>query len=448
MRQSRTAFAILFLAAFASFASAADRPNVLFLFTDDQRTDTIAALGNPVIKTPNLDELANRGFVFTNAYCMGSTQGAVCNPSRHMLMTGMSLFRYDENQKEGTFGDVMRKCGYVTYHLSKRGNTARVPHTAFEHSGYLEDQKERTSGHHGRTAADHAVAFISETWQRGQPLFMYLGFEGPHDPRVAADEWTKLYDREQIPLPANFLPYHPFNNGELLVRDENLAPWPRTAGVVREHLHDYYACVTSIDHQIGRILAALEALGELDNTIIVFSSDHGLAIGSHGLFGKQSLYEHSMKSPLIFAGPGIPRGKSDAFAYLYDIFPTVVDLVGGDVPAGLDGTSLAPIIRGERQSVRDTVFLSYKDVQRAVRHGDWKHIRYPQVNVTQLFNLADDPHETDNLAGDPAHKDVVEDMLARLREQQEHFDDVAPLVVEKPQTAPIDLNYFATAQQE
>jgi arylsulfatase A-like enzyme len=436
--------AVVSIFAFAGVtASGADRPNVLFLLTDDQRADSIAALGNAVIRTPNLDELANRGFVFTNAYCMGSTMPAVCNPSRHMIMTGMSLFRYDENQKEGTFGDVIRKAGYITYHLSKRGNTARVPHTAFEYSRYLDDEKERTSGHHGRAAADQAIDFLNNTWRRNRPLFMYIGFEGPHDPRVAAREWLDFYDREQIPLPANFLPHHPFNNGELLIRDERLASWPRTENVVREHLHDYYACITSIDHQIGRIVAALDALGELENTIIVFSSDHGLAIGSHGLFGKQSLYEHSMKSPLIFAGLGIPHGRSDTFVYLHDIFPTVVDLVGVDSPANLDGKSLAPIIRGEGESFRDTVFLAYKDVQRAVRHGDWKLIRYPQVNVTQLFNLADDPHEANDLSGDPAYKGVVDELHARLREQQVHFDDSAQLTVESPQPAEVDETFFA-----
>ena len=129
------------------------------------------------------------------------------------------------------------------------------------------------------------------------------------------------------------------------MRDEKLAPWPRTPDVVRQHLHDYYACITSIDHHIGRILGTLTKTGDLENTLIVFSSDHGLAVGSHGLFGKQSLYEHSMKSPLIFAGPGIPRGRSAALAYLYDIFPTVCDLAGVVVPPSVDGKSLVPVIR-------------------------------------------------------------------------------------------------------
>lgn len=418
------------------------RPNVLFLFTDDQRADTIAALGNPAIKTPTLDALAQRGFVFRNAYCMGSTMPAVCNPSRHMTLSGMSLFRYDPRKVEGTFGDVMSKAGYVTYHLSKRGNEARAYHRAFTHSHHLEDVKDRTSGHHGRTAADNALAFIKNDWDRNRPLFMYLGFEGPHDPRVAAKQWMDLYQRDSIPLPQNFRPFHSIDNDELKVRDEKLAPWPRTEAEVRRHLHEYYACISSLDHQIGRILEALQEVGEYDNTLVAFSSDHGLAIGSHGLFGKQNLYEHSMRAPLIFAGPGVPQGNTTAFAYLFDIFPTLCDLVGVAAPPGLDGQSLAPVIRGEKDAVRLTVFLAYMRGQRAVRRGDWKLIRYPQVNYTQLFHLGSDPHELTNLAEDADQAATVETMMQLLADQQQQFGDSLPLSSPRPKPAQVDLSYF------
>jgi arylsulfatase A-like enzyme len=417
------------------------RPNVLFLFTDDQRSDTIGALGNPHIKTPQLDSLVDSAFVFRNIYCMGSTMGAVCNPSRHMLHSGMSLYRYDPKKKEGTFADTMNLAGYETYHHSKRGNTPHAYHTVYDHSQYLNDQAERTSGHHGKTIADQAVKFLHDR-EGSKPFFMYLGFSGPHDPRVAAPRWMALYERDAIPLPVNFQPYHPFNNGEMLVRDERLAPWPRTEAVVRKHLHDYYGCISSIDHQIGRILAELRASGEFDNTLIVFSSDHGLAMGSHGLFGKQSLYEHSMKSPLFFSGPGIPKGESPALGYLLDIYPTVCDLIGVSVPEGLDGRSLAPVIRGETQQGRDAIFLAYRDVMRGVRGGDWKLIRYPQVNVTQLFNLKDDPDEMRNLAQQPEYKLRVARMMTLLAQLQEQFDDKAPLEVANPRPAEVDPETF------
>jgi arylsulfatase A-like enzyme len=252
----------------------------------------------------------------------------------------------------------------------------------------------------------------------------------------------KLYQRDKIPLPRNYQPFHPFDNGEMFVRDEQLATWPRTEEVVRQHLHDYYACISSIDHHIGRILATFGELGQLDNTIIVFSADHGLAMGSHGLFGKQSLYEHSMKSPLIFAGPGIPKGSSDALAYLFDIFPTVADLVGADAPKDIDGRSFVSVIRGKSTTVRNTIFLAYRDVQRAVRKGNWKLIRYPRVDVTQLFDLAADPDEMKDLSREPTHTSRVKEMLALLRNEQERYADKAPLTVTQPAPARVDLKFF------
>lgn len=419
----RVFFAFL-LFALPAAAGADDRPNVLFLFADDQRPDTIAALGNDAIITPNLDRIANNGFVFNNAYCMGSTVGAVCNPSRHMVMSGMSLFRYKNADSKNTWGAVMRAAGYTTWHLSKSGNVARVAHKEFEFSGYLNDREARSGGDQGKDAADRAIAFLDDGWNREQPLFMYIGFAGPHDPR-GAGKWADLYQREEIPLPKNYLPIHPFDNGEMTVRDEKLEKWPRTEEAVRRHLHDYYGCITSIDSNIGRIFEKLEDLGEFENTIVIFSADHGLAIGSHGLFGKQSLYEHSMGAPMMFMGPGIEKGSSEAFAYLYDLFPTACDLAGVKIPEGLDGKSLAPVIHGKSEAVRDEVFLAYRDVQRAYRKGDWKLIVYPKIGRMQLFNLAQDPHEMNDLAelgkgGDPAQIALMTSELALL---QDEFDD-------------------------
>lgn len=421
---------------------AADRPNVLFLLTDDQRPDAVAGLGNTDVQTPNLDRLARTGFVFRNAYCMGSTMPAVCNPSRHMIHSGKALYHYDPRQEEGTFGEVFRNAGYETWHVSKRGNVARVYHTAFEHSSYLDDRAERTSGHHGREGADRAIQFLTKQWKRTRPFFMYLGFAGPHDPRVAAEQWMDLYRRESLALPSNYLPYHPFDNGELLIRDEQLAPWPRSKSVVRRHLHDYYACISSIDYHIGRILDTLDQMGQLENTLIVFSSDHGLAVGSHGLFGKQNLYEHSMRSPLIISGPGVRRGETVALAYLFDIFPTVADLCGVEAPKDLDGLSLASVMAGKQESVRNSVFLAYRGVQRALRHGHWKLIRYPKVDVTQLFDLRSDPSETVNLADDPDYSDTVRRMMQRLQRQQKRFHDDLALRVDRPQPAQVDASFF------
>jgi arylsulfatase A-like enzyme len=227
----------------------------------------------------------------------------------------------------------------------------------------------------------------------------------------------------------------------MFIRDEKLAPWPRTKAEIRHHLRDYYGMITHFDEQIGRILKTLRDLGQLDSTLIVFSSDQGIAIGSHGLMGKQNLYEHSMGVPLIFAGPGIPQGKAvDAFAYGFDVFPTVCDLAGAPVPEGLDGKSLAPILRGEAESVRDTIFLGYKGLQRAVRRGRWKLIRYPRVNVTQLFDLAADPHETNNIA--VSHPAKAKEMLAHLAAEQKRFRDACALTAPSVTPGKVDLDFF------
>ena len=430
----------------AAMTTPKKRPNVLFLFTDDQREDTVAALGNPHIITPNLDGLVKEGFAFTNAYCMGGNSAAVCLPSRKMTLRGRSWFSVDTVPPNGPcFPATMNEAGYVTYHHGKRGNVDKWAHGFFDQSHYLNDGVDRTSGYPGKPVADDAIAFLREHKKNdsGKPFFMYLAFGNPHDPRGAAKEYMDLYDPEKIPLPPNFLPFHPFNNGEMKIRDERLAPWPRTPEVIRKHLRDYYAVVTALDAQIGRILAALQEIGEYDNTIILFSSDQGIAIGSHGLMGKQNLYEHSMGAPLVFTGPGIPKGKSsDAFAYLFDIYPTVCELVGAETPKSLEGKSLAGIVQGTSAGVRDTILLAYKNVQRAVRRGQWKLIRYPEVNVTQLFDLEADPYETKNLADDPAQAERVKELMDVLAEEQKRFGDKAPLTVENPKPAVVDESFF------
>lgn len=428
----RTATTV-FLLFFATATHAADRPNVVFLLADDQRADTIHALGNKTIETPHLDRLVQSGFVCRNAYCMGSiTTPAVCLPSRTMLLSGLSLFHIQPGANGVYDANLPRSfnaAGYVTYHHGKRGNTPLGIQKEFQVNKYLaDDEAERRSGQPGKEIADDAVDFLKQ--QTGdKPFLMYLAFANPHDPRVVNTADRAKYRDAEMPLPADYLPLHPFDNGELTVRDERLAPWPREPDEIRRQLADYYGVITYLDRQIGRVLAALHEIGEYDNTIIVFSSDHGLAMGSHGLMGKQSLYEHSMKSPLIFSGPGITHGESDAFVYLYDIFPTLCDLAGIASPS-VDGQSFAAVVRGKSQSARDTIFLAYRDVQRAVRKGDWKLIRYPKINEMQLFDLRDDPDERHNLAASDLKQ--AKAMLALLEAQQRAWGDNLPLTSDPP----------------
>ena len=411
------------------------KPNVLFLFTDDQRADTIGALGNPIIKTPVMDSLVRRGFTFRNAYCLGGNSGAVCTPSRNMLLSGKTYFRWSGQQAPGdapNFPLTMKDAGYLTYHHGKRGNTAVNIQERFEINKYLaDDLEDRIDGEPGRSIVDGAITFLKDR-KEDRPFFMYLAFGNPHDPRVAAQKYLDLYKRDSIPLPKNFLPVHPFDNGEMTIRDELLAPWPRTENEIRRHLHEYYAVISGLDYHIGRLLQSLKEQGLFENTVIIFSSDQGLAVGSHGLMGKQNLYDDGMKVPLIFSGPGIPHGKSDALVYLHDIYPTVCDLVGEKIPAGLDGVSFKPVLSGKTKTARDSLFFSYLNVQRALRDHDWKLIRYPQINRTQLFDLRVDPGEIQDRSGEPSQAKRIARMMTELEKWQARLGDTQSLTSADP----------------
>ena len=410
------------------------RPNIVFLFADDQRSDTIGALGNPVIKTPNLDRLVRTGMSFQNVYCLGANEPAVCSPSRNMLLSGRAYFRWKGRLAPANGPNLpgaLKSAGYVTYHHGKKGNTATEIQHLFDFDKYVHDDFDRTNGEPARDIVDAAIEFLDQR-PREKPFFLYLAFSNPHDPRVAAQKYLDIYPPDSIPLPKNFLPVHPFDNGEMEVRDEKLVPWPRTPEVVRHELRDYYAVISAMDHHIGRLLSRLELLGLSDKTIVVYSADHGLAMGSHGLFGKQNLYDHSMKAPLIISGPGVRHGRSDALVYLHDLFPTFCDLAGAPVPAGLDAVSFAPALRGQSVSNRETLFLAYRDVQRAIRDSRWKLIRYPEINFTQLFDLINDPDEISNLSGNPDQSQRIGRLLAQMQAWQRELGDTLPLTSRNP----------------
>lgn len=422
----------------AETSPASDRPNILLILSDDQRFDTIAALGNREIRTPRIDRLVERGFAFTHAYIMGSTQPAVCVPSRAMLHSGRGLWRADDDLAgQTTLGEVLRGAGYATYAVGKWHNKAPSLIRGFDKAravflGGMSDQyrvplrdltDQRTLSppriverHSTELFCDAAVGLLGE--HRGpKPFFLYLSLTSPHDPRTAPAEFARMYDPAAIPLPKNFLPQHPFDNGELRVRDELLAPLPRPADEVRRHIADYYAMISHLDREIGRVLDALETNGFGKNTVVVFAGDNGLAVGQHGLMGKQNLYDHSLRVPLVAAGPGIPAGRSDALVYLHDLFATVCDWAGAQPPP-CDAESLRPIIEGAAKG-RKQIVAGYRQQQRAVRQGRFKLIEYRVEGArhTQLFDLETDPWEMDNLAARPEHAQRVAQMRALLAEE-------------------------------
>jgi arylsulfatase A-like enzyme len=409
----------------AAFARAAERPlNILHLHADDHRADAVRALGNPVVQTPHLDALVARGMTFTRAYTMGAMTPAVCLPSRTMMLTGRSLFRIGPPAKDvpGTtpLPTVLKRAGYETWRMGKYGNEYFAAARAFDTNIDDSAQGEGEAGSRAfasRRLADRAIQHLKSR-DRTKPFYLYLAPPVPHDPRQAEPEFHRLYDPAKLPLPPAFQPVHDWDNGDMTVRDEKLAPWPRTPEDTRRQLADYYAAITGLDHHFGRIISALRETGELDHTLVVFSADNGLSIGDHGLFGKQNLYEFGgMHVPLVIAGPGVAHGRSDAFVYLMDLYPTFCDFAGATAPSDIEGVSLRPILAGRPAPTRPVLFTAYQDVQRAVRDERWKLIRYPQVDRTQLFDLSADPHERTNLAADPAHQATLA-RLRRLLEQQ------------------------------
>jgi arylsulfatase A-like enzyme len=328
---------------------AADRPlNVLLVVADDLRADVTSAYGGPV-KTPNLEALAARGSVFRRAAC----GYPVCHVSRTELITGRCLVaeasagRLVTLQPEWSlWAEVMRRAGWHTvysgkWHVEGTPWTCGYETTSRHYSGggargmpltlATSATGRPVTGYGGWTfrTNDNApipelgVGLTPETDVRiadgaidairgatpDRPLFLHVNFTAPHDPLHWPKGMESRYRAAGVKLPANFFPAHPFDHGNANGRDEVSVPAPRTEADVRAERAVYYALVESVDAQLGRIVRALSDRGELERTIVVFTSDQGLAIGSHGLMGKQNNYEHTARVPLILAGPGIPVGQ-------------------------------------------------------------------------------------------------------------------------------------------
>ena len=437
-------------------------PNILFLFADDLQADAIGAYGNGYIRTPNLDRLVEDGYSFRRAYNMGAHHGAVCAPSRAMLMSGRSLFRvYDNLDSVRTFPEILREADYRTFGTGKwhqsrssfarsfgEGNAVFFGGMANHFNISLERLQADGSftepvmqGFSTTRFADAAVDFLKDygASDRDTPFLAYVSFTVPHDPRTPPASHAADYAGTGMPLPPNYLPAHPFHIGRMAIRDEVLAGWPRRPDVIRDQIAEYYGLITHMDEEIGRILSELHEQGLTENTVIVFASDHGLAVGRHGLLGKQNLYEHSAKTPLVVQGPGIPQGETHALVYLHDLFATVLGMAGVEAPAGVDAQDLSVLWKGERASLREHLFLAYEDLHRSVVEDQWKLIRYPKIHHTQLFDLHADPYELRNLADDPAYGEEQARLMALLEAAQQEASDPHPLTAET--RMPMEFDY-------
>lgn len=439
------------VASLAHTSRAADRPNILLLVTDDQRPDSLSCTGLTYFRTPHLDALAARGIRFLRASC----SNPLCYPSRAEIVTGCTGFRsgvrIESRFRAGlpylprTFRDAGYRAAYIGkwHHNAQPGELGYDETIGFYASGrqppdqdYRDFRGVEATGYRGwqfRDAngkpqpelgigltsdissrfADAALEFLDRP--RNQPFLLHVNFTAPHDPLLIPPGTDPLSRVEQVVLPANFQPEHLFDHGNARGRDEVLFPFPRTPDALKPAWAVYAALVEDIDRQIGRVLARLAETGQLENTLIVFTSDHGLALGSHGLTGKQNMYEHTLNVPLIVAGPGIVSGQvTDAQCVLRDLFPTLCELARITAPP-CDGESFAGVLRGDSDTARPYIVGYYGDVQRAIRRDSWKLIWYPQIDRVQLFDLKADPHELNDLSESEEFLEQRSELLATLK---------------------------------
>ena len=456
--------AIWSITLFQSLSSAQDRPNILFLFADDFTYEAIAAFGKTDIETPNLDRLAARGTTFTHAYNMGGWNGAICVASRNMLLTGRSLWRAEEiakstevERKAGRlWPQLLKGAGYDTY-MTGKWHIQANPEGTFDvarhvrpgmpetHESSYDRPKDgkpdnwsasdkslggfwKGGKHWSEVGADDAIDFISMAKAKQNPFFMYVAFNAPHDPRQSPQEFLDRYPIERMKVPASFLPRYPYQ--DLIgcgpdLRDEKLAPFPRTEHSIQVHRREYYALITHLDQQIGRILDSLEKSGLANNTFIFFTADHGLAVGNHGLVGKQNMYDHSLRVPFFVAGPSVPAGhKISAPIYLQDAMATSLDLAKVSRPKEVEFQSLLPLLHGQTaKTTYSAIYGAYLQLQRCVVQDNWKLIVYPKAGVLRLYDLSSDPLELIDVAKDESNARRKQEMFDSLLKLQKQFGD-------------------------
>ena len=484
---------LLFYVCVSCSSQPQEKPNILFIFADDQCYDAINALGiNPEVITPNLDRLVNQGATFSHTYNMGAWNGAVCAASRAMLITGRSVwnaYQFDNtkaqnklNEKGQLWPVLMSEAGYDTYmtgkwHLKIPADSVfdhvvherpGMPRDAFNKNfktlvrqlkeeyqksgnvsglmpnGYNRPQSandttwlpwDKSKGgfweggkHWSEVVGDDAINFIEQAKNDTDPFFMYLAFNAPHDPRQSPKEFVDMFPLQNISVPKSFQPEYPYKDemgcGPTL-RDEALAPFPRTEYAVKVHRQEYYAIIAHMDAQIGRILDALEASGRADDTYIFFTADHGLAVGNHGLMGKQSMYEHSMRAPLLVVGPGIKPGtKVNAPVYLQDVMASSLDLAGVEKTDYVIFNSLLPMALGKStQSAYPAIYGGYITEQRMIRKDSFKLILYPKANIVRLYNLSKDPLELNDLAETTTYQQTITNLLNEFLLLQKEYND-------------------------
>jgi choline-sulfatase len=442
------------------------KPNILFIFSDDLTYEAVGALGMIGVKTPNLDKIMHNGVHFTHAYNMGAWGGAVCVASRSMLNSGRFVNRAQDGLKTNPqWAELMKKAGYKTYMTGKwhvpgvnplfdvvKDVRPGMPKQTKEGYNRPKDEEDYKNGwkpwdkskggywqggtHWSKVVADNSIDFLNQASKEDKPFFMYLAFNAPHDPRQSPKEYIDMYPLDSIKIPKNFLKEYPYKDAmgcSKRLRDERLAPFPRTEFAVKVQRQEYYAAVTYMDYQIGRILEALKKSGKADNTYIFLTADHGIAVGHHGLIGKQNMFDHSMRTPFFIDGPGIKKGsKNDTPIYLQDIMPTTLALAGAEIPKWVEFKSLLPILKEDEKNHYNMIYGKYMDKQRMILEGDYKLIIYPYAKKYLLFNLKKDPDEMNNLADNPEYASKLASLKNDFLDLQKKMGDTLDIKNPKP----------------
>jgi len=436
----------------ASAATAAPRYNVLLIAVDDLRPD-LGCYGNPLVRSPNMDRLARRGVRFERAYC----QYPLCNPSRTSLLTGRypTTVRVLDNNRyfRDDFPDLLtlpqlfRQNGYVA------ARTGKIFHGVIDDAPSWDEGGEPVLRRQAPSPEERArQARNSDRWEalpgegedqpdhrtagralellekyKDRPFFLGVGFVKPHSPLVAPKKYFDLYDPAGMPLPEDFAPRPtlppgvpaaalPERNGDLFIgRDA-------TPEAAREMIRAYYACVSFMDAQLGRVLDKLDSLGLAERTIIVLFGDHGYHLGEKGKWSKHnSLYEVAVRVPLILVAPGMARAGAvcPRTVELVDLYPTLAELCNLKPPSGLEGQSLAPLLRDPRElwdHPAYTVTLRGKIFGRTVRTERYRYTEWdPEGAQAELYDHRHDPLERRNLADAPSHASVRKQMRDLLR---------------------------------
>jgi iduronate 2-sulfatase len=459
-----TALLLFLVGASARQARAGEAPmkkNVLFIVSDDLNT-RLGCYGDPVVKSPNLDRLAKRGVRFERAYC----QFPLCNPSRASLMTGRrpDTTRVLENKTHFretlpqvvTLAQLFRNAGYAVARIGKiyhYGVPLQIGTDGLDDKASWEkvvnprgrdrdDEKKIFSllpGKFGATlswlAADgadteqtdgrSATAAIEMLGQnKDRPFFLAVGFFRPHTPYVAPRSYFDLYPAAKMPL------------AQVPADNKQGVPAPAFGSAFKEQnqmsdaqrqqaLQAYFASISFMDAQVGRLLDALDRLGLAENTIVVFLSDHGYLLGEHGLWQKMSLFEEAAHVPLIIAQPGRGgNGKaSGRTVELVDVYPTLAEMTGLKAPPGLEGHSLRPLLDDPQAAWSWPAYTQVtrgKGVMgRSVRTERWRYTEWNDGQLgVQLYDHRADPHERHNLATDTAHAATVRELQALLRKRE------------------------------